>query len=258
MVDIEAAVGYVVANGDDIDRSRLAWLTSGVLPSEDILEKAEAGQTVKGGWPAMSDSRIGSVDATCFRFAEIDDLGALGRPAARQALAWLAGRQRPDGRWEEDQSIAALAPPWARPGDPEAEIYLTAKAGFWLAVSGPAPGSVPAWGSVAGSNEHAAAAQAAAAAFKASLHHDGSWPSYLAAGWFGAALLYYLGTYYESAQIQVALADRVPEMSGADVAALGAVMRRAGMSGDDWLMVAARRRLGETQRTDGGWDSDDG
>jgi hypothetical protein len=30
------------------------------------------------------------------------------------------------------------------------------------------------------------------------------------------------------------------------------------MSPDDWLLVAAKRRLTETQRTDGGWLSDDG
>ena len=30
------------------------------------------------------------------------------------------------------------------------------------------------------------------------------------------------------------------------------------MSTDDWLLVTARRRLAETQRSDGGWESDDG
>jgi hypothetical protein len=31
-----------------------------------------------------------------------------------------------------------------------------------------------------------------------------------------------------------------------------------GVPPDEGLMVAARRRLAETQRTDGGWPSDDG
>ena len=35
-------------------------------------------------------------------------------------------------------------------------------------------------------------------------------------------------------------------------------MRRVGMSSDDWLLTAARKRLTETQRSDGGWPSDDG
>ena len=71
-------------------------------------------------------------------------------------------------------------------------------------------------------------------------------------------MLFHLGWFYESAQIQVALADRVPEMTPADTASLYAALRRVGMSPDDWLLSAARRRLHETQRSDGGWESDDG
>ena len=35
-------------------------------------------------------------------------------------------------------------------------------------------------------------------------------------------------------------------------------LRRAGVNADDWLLAAARRRLSQTQRSDGGWPSDDG
>jgi hypothetical protein len=95
-------------------------------------------------------------------------------------------------------------------------------------------------------------------AFRATVRENGTWPSYLAAGWLGAALLFHAGWYYEAAQIQVVLGDRVPDMSPADVAWMASVLRRVGVSADDWLMVAARKRLTETQRTDGGWPSDDG
>jgi hypothetical protein len=71
-------------------------------------------------------------------------------------------------------------------------------------------------------------------------------------------MLYHLGHFYESAQIQVVLAERVPQLSPADTASLAAAMRRVGMSADDWLLASARQRLAETQRSDGGWDSDDG
>jgi len=256
---MEAAVGFVVAHGDVVDRARLAWLRSQTAPTEDVLDKLESGQAVKGGWPPLWDSRVASIDATCFRLAELDDLGALDRPLAKQALAWLAGRQREDGRWEEDASLAGIAPSWARPGDTDAGLYLTVNAGFWLAVSGPPPGSSPTWGSHSEeSGEYVPAAQRAAEVFKAAMEPDGSWTSYLVTGWLGGALLYYLGAFYESAQIQVALAERVPEMSPSDTAGLAARMRRVGMAADDWLLVAARKRLAETQRTDGGWDSADG
>src|SRR5437660_1495658 len=133
MADIDAAIGYVVAHGDPVDRARLSWLRSGISPGEEPLAKAEMGQAPDGGWPA-----------------------------------------------------------------------------------------------------------------------------FLVAGWLGGALLYHGAWFYEAAQFQVILAERVPDMTPGDVALLAAAYRRVGMSNDDWLMVAARKRLTETQRSDGGWPSDDG
>src|SRR5215471_3401097 len=106
MVDIDGAIGFVVAHGDQVDRARLSWLRSGTAPQADVLEKAEMGQAPEGGWPAFWGGGMASIDATCFRLAELDDLGALERPAARRAMTWLASRQRPDGTWEEDESLA--------------------------------------------------------------------------------------------------------------------------------------------------------
>src|SRR5690242_7967589 len=128
MVDLDAAIGYVVAHGDAVDRARLAWLRSGITPPPEVLDKVELGATPAGGWPAFWGGDVGSVDATCFRLGELDDLGALERPAARRALAWLASTQRPDGRSEEDAPLAGVAPPWAQPGDVEARRCLTTSA----------------------------------------------------------------------------------------------------------------------------------
>jgi hypothetical protein len=245
MADLDAATGYVVAHGDPVDRARLSWLRTGVAPPSEVLDEVELGQTPEGGWPAFWAGDVASVDATCFRLAEIDDLGGLDRPATQKALKWLARRQRPDGMWEEDESLAGSAPPWARPGDEDARLYLTTNAAFWLIVAGP-------------DTEYAATVARAGEAFRASLRPDGTWPSFLVTGWLGAALLYHLGWFYESAQIQVNLADRVPEMSAADCAWMISVLLRVGISAEDHLIEAAKGRLSETQRSDGGWESDDG
>jgi hypothetical protein len=267
MVDLDAAIGYVVAHGDAVDRARLAWLRSGIAPPPDVLDKVELGSTAEGGWPAFWGGDVASVDATCFRLGELDDLGALERPAARRALSWLAATQRPDGMWEEDASLAGVAPPWAQPGDEEAKLYLTTNAAFWLVVGGPSEEERRAaretefdryLGGGRDNSEHAARIVRAAEAFRAALRPDGSWPSFLITGWLGCAVLYHLGWFYESAQIQVALAERVPAMSAGDTASLYAALRRIGMSDEDSLLRAARRRLAETQRSDGGWESDDG
>ena len=257
MVDIEAAMGFVVAKGDAVDRARLGWLRAGIVPDEDVLTNAEVGQTPEGGWPAFWGGHVASVDATCFRLAELDDLGAVSRPAARRAMDWLAARQGPDGRWEEDPALAGVAPPWATPGDPEASLYLTANATFWLTVGGlDARAAGPLDSRVGG--VYAGVVANGAKALAASLRADGSWPSFLVTGWLGAAVLHRQEMFYESAQMQTVLAERLPGMSAADAAWLASSLRRVGMSADDRLLVAARRRLSQTQRSDGGWPSDDG
>ncbi|MET7667110.1 prenyltransferase/squalene oxidase repeat-containing protein [Micromonospora luteifusca] len=257
VVDMDAAVGFVVAHGDAVDRARLSWLRTGAPVPDEVLDAAEAGQTPDGGWPAVLDGAVGSVDATCFRLAELDDLGALGRPAARHALDWLAARQLPDGGWDEDPALADLAPEWARPGDPEARLYLTANAGFWLSVGGrDARAAGPLDHRVGGS--YAGVVQAAAQALAVQLAPDGSWPSFVAVGWLSAAVLHRQEMYYESALIQGVLAERIPQLSPADVAWLAGTLRRVDVGEEHWLLVSARERLTRTQRSDGGWDSDDG
>lgn len=257
VIDMDGAIGFVVAHGDAVDRARLSWLRTGVVPAPEILDHAEIGQAPEGGWPAFWAGDVASVDATCFRLAELDDLGALGRPAARRALDWLASRQRPDGTWEEDKSLAGDAPPWAQPGDPEARLYLTANVGFWLTVAGlDARAAGPLDQRVGG--VYAGVVHSAAMAFAEQLRPDGTWPSFLVAGWLGAAILHRQNMFYESARVQAVLNQRLPEMSPADVAALASSLHRVGVADDAKLPVAARRRLAETQRSDGGWPSDDG
>ena len=51
--------------------------------------------------------------------------------------------------------------------------------------------------------------------------------------------------------------DAAKHMSPADLAAMGAALRRLNL-GDEQLMAGLRKRLGEFQRSDGGWDSDEG
>jgi hypothetical protein len=258
MVDLDAAIGYVVAHGDRVERARLSYLRSGIAPPPEVLDKVETGQAPDGGWPAFWAGDVASVDATCFRLAELDDLGALTRPPARNALDWLARRQRPDGMWEEDESLAGSAPPWAQPGDAEARLYLTTNVAFWLTVAGSGKDQMGDLPLRIEDNEYGATITRAGEAFRASLRPDGTWPSFLVTGWLGAALLYHLAWFYEAAQIQVNLRDRLPDMSPADCASMLAALRRIGMSTNDLLLEAARRRLGETQRSDGGWESDDG
>jgi hypothetical protein len=252
VVDIDAAIGYVIAHGDPVERARLAFLRNGAPSPPHIIERIAAGQTFDGGWPATGDGTIASVDATCFRLSEVDDLGGLKGPAVERALTWLATSQRRDGSWQEHESLAAEAPVWAMPGDPEATFYLTSVAGFWLTVA--EVEAHPQWDRPF---EYAATLNSAARFVVSQLRPDGTWPSFLAAGWHLAGLLHGEQFFYESARVQLVLGDRLGDMSPADVASMGAALRRLNL-GDEQLMQGVRKRLGESQRTDGGWDSDEG
>jgi hypothetical protein len=257
VVDLDAAVGYVVAHGDDVDRARLAHLRTGAVPDPAVVEVVESGQLPGAGWPGRQGGQVASIDATCFRFAELDDLGALGRPAARQAMDWLATAQRGDGTWEEDPALAEVAPPWAAPGVPEARLYLTALAGFWLAAGGLAarpggPLDARVGGAYAGMVAHAAEAVAG------SLAEDGSWPSYLVTGWLGAAMLYAQGREEDSARMRAVLHRRLGDIAPAGVAWAASALRRLGVPTDDPLLVAGRQQLAAIQRSDGSWPGEDG
>jgi hypothetical protein len=257
VVDLDAAIGFVVAHGDEVDRARLSHLRTGAPPDPSIVEMVEAGQLAEVGWPGQADDDVASIDATCFRFAELDDLGALGRPAARLAMDWLAVIQRTDGTWEEDPALADAAPEWAAPGIPEARLYLTANAAFWLSAGGLAarPGG-PQDTRVGGS--YAGAVAKAAAVLAGALADDGSWPSYLVTGWLAAAVLHGQGRLAESSRMRRVLTRRLPDIAPAGVAWLASALRRLGVPDNDALPAAARRRLAATQRSDGSWPSDDG
>jgi hypothetical protein len=257
VVDLDAAIGFVVAHGDEVDRARLAHLRTGAVPDPAVVEAVESGQLPAGGWAGRDGGGIPSIDATCFRFAELDDLAGLGRRAARRAMDWLTALQRPDGTWEEDPALAGTAPPWVAPGDPEARLYLTANAAFWLAVGGLAarPGG-PLDTRVGGA--YAGVVAGAAAALAGSLAEDGSWPSFLVTGWLGAAVLHGQGRLVESARMRAVLAGRLEDIAPAEVAWLACALRRLDLPAGDPLLVAARRRLAATQKSDGSWPSEDG
>jgi hypothetical protein len=267
MADIDTAIGYVVARGDAVERARLSYLRTGKFPAAEIYDNLEAGQTPTGGWPPQWGAGVASVDATCFRLAELDDLGGLSRPSAKRALDWLASRQRLDGFWEEDASLEAVAPPWAKPGDPEARFYLTVNATFWLAVAAEdAAASRPTTSLDSATTSldsdspdlYEVALTRAGQAIRDSLDENGAWPGFLVSGWLAGAVLQRAEWFYEAARIFMILGDRVKTMSAADAAWMVAALLRIGVNVDDSIISAGRRQLSATQRPDGAWPSDDG
>ena len=55
VVDMDAAIGFVVAKGDPVERARLSWLRTGAVPTPDVLAKAELGQAGPDVAPAAGE-----------------------------------------------------------------------------------------------------------------------------------------------------------------------------------------------------------
>ncbi len=107
----QAAITFVRSTGNSVEQARLQYVLDGSLPPPQIRVQLFAGQREDGGWSPFWAPDYSSLDATCFRLAQAEQLGISAADAAIQrALALLARRQRQDGSWEEAESaFSALA-----------------------------------------------------------------------------------------------------------------------------------------------------
>jgi hypothetical protein len=258
--DYERAVAFILAHGSGVELHALNELEGGDRPEAPSANEVERqlleGQRADGGWAPFWASDYSSLDATCYRLAQAETAG-LSRP--REALEFLRSRQRQDGSWEEDESVRNLAPPWARPGDLAARLYLTANCGWWLVN-----------GMVHSTQGYEDEAARAGAYLEQYLAPDGSLPSFLQTHWLAAALWIrpsWDGSFSsvplnlsESANhtldyLATQLDDQTP------AGALGwmlTTLAPLGVPPKHPVITKAIVLLSQQQRPDGGWTSEDG
>jgi hypothetical protein len=242
VVQFEKAVAYVRLHGTDVERARLDYLLTGREPSDTTARTLFLGQRPDGGWSPFWAPDYSSLDATCYRLAQADQLGLTGQEPAERALRFLAARQGADGNWEEDWSVRDLSPPWARPGDPACQLYLTANCGYWLAI-------------LRGDAEAVGRATRYLADHRAD---DGSLPTFPHAHWLAAGLWYWRGDRNDADAVLANLAMRVPTLAAGNLGWLVVTLQRAGVPADRPLVKQARARLEAEQQPDGRWVSEDG
>jgi hypothetical protein len=236
--DLDRAAAYVREHGDALARGRLEALLGGAADGE-AAQLVAAGQNEDGGWPADWSNGVSSLDATCYRLDHAVDLGdAVAGPVGR-ALDFLAARRGDDGFWEEDASLAEAAPPWAKPGDDAAALYVTGSCAYWLARNGRPE------------------ADRAAGALSVWIQDDGTVPTYLPGAWLVAGALALVGRQLHAQFVLQPLEPRVGELDDAGLAWLASSLGAAGL-GDEPVVAAARKRLAELQAKDGGWANDPG
>jgi squalene cyclase len=259
-IDFDRAVAYAREHGDEFDQARLDELLDGQGSlSHDQAQRFFSGQRKDGGWAPFWAPDSSSLDATCYRLAQAETIAPY-HPAFQRAVAFLATRQRPDGSFEEDESVRDLAPPWAKPGELAPRLYLTANCGWWLdRGSGYFVGKdkthAEAWRT---------AARRAGAYLERHLAPDGSLPSFLHAHWLAAALWIRLNwdrrpdlpepTRRVLDYLATRMTDAVPASSLAwMLTTLGPIMQ-----GEHPLIERATALLIAQQRPDGSWASEDG
>jgi len=241
--DLENVLAYVRERGTATELARLRYLLSGESAPADVRESFERAQRSDGGWSPPWAPDYSSVDATCFQLALADQLGLDRRsPLFIDALRFLAERQRADGYWEEEEEMAAAAPPWAQPGDTAARLYVTANCGFWAAVTGLVP----------------TAARDAAAYLSYHLHEDGELPSFLQTHWLSAALWQQRGLVDEANKTLSYLAARVGDLSAGNLAWMIIALREGGVAAADAAISGALDRLLALRLPEGHWPSDEG
>ncbi|MHB9144543.1 MAG: prenyltransferase/squalene oxidase repeat-containing protein [Symbiobacteriia bacterium] len=156
-------------------------------------------------------------------------------------MRFLVARQRPEGLWEETAQAGAAVPPWVRPGDPQATLYLTANCGFWLALNGQRDG-----------------AERAAAYLRHYLLPTGVLPSFPHTHWLAAGLFWRLGDAERAERLMFAFRDQLGELPASNLAWLMTSLLIAGVSPDHFLLQAARQYLENQQQEAGHWASEDG
>ena len=242
-----AAADWVTRQGDTAQRARLLYVYKGDRPPAEAVRQLLAGQRADGGWQSLWAPNYSSIDTTCYRLAQAEQLGlAADDPAVLRSLHFLVQRQQADGAWEEAPDLSSMAPPWAMPGSREARLYLTANSGYWLArLSRPGVGSL-----------RESAGRAAGVLLRYLSGHD-RLPSFMQADWLAAGLWQCLGRDELANRIYGFLETRVPELPASSLAWLILALIGAGLAPSHVLPATSATRLAGLQLEDGHWPSDE-
>ena len=251
-MDRERAVIFVRANGSPADVARLHFLAAlaegfGAGSDGSSTSWISTGQNLDGGFPSRWSGASSSIDATCFRLAQAEWAPGHKRVAGvSAALDFLVERQAPPtpedagGWWEEDPVRADSTPPWARPGDAAARLYLTANAGCRLFLGRRRAGGL------------------AAATWVETALDAGGTPPAAVSQWLAAGALLLAGRPSRVGSLLEALEPAVDHQDGAGLAWLLTTLLVAGVRPDHRLVESAASALSERQRPDGAIPSSDG
>jgi len=242
MTTINKAISYIRANGNAMEQARLQVITDSIIRTDDeIVQLLNHLQNEDGGWVPFWGKDISSLDATCYKLAQFEQLGVQKHPLIDNAIAFILRKQDESGFFEEDLCIADICPPWVKSGELEARLYLTANCALWIQHYAP----------------ESDALASAASYLIANRNEEGYLNSYPHTNWMAAGLLYTLGYKEEAARLMQYIDSIIDELSSDNLAWLANTFILCNMDENDRLhQIISRLKL--QQQEDGSWSSDDG
>ena len=246
-MNAQRAITFVNTHGNPTEKARLRFIWNGTPAEDAIVVQLFEGQRADGGFAPPWANDYSSVDATCFRIAQAEQLGVNAtHPNLKFAFSFLLGRQNKTGSWEEEASQADAAPMWARPGDKAAQLFLIANCAFWVAQYKASP----------------EAAELASSYLKLrlgdSLGYGPEMSSFLQTHWLSGALWTKLGELEFATRMIRYLGDRIDKMDVSELAWLIGAFGLAGLPANHALMYSAAIRLNKLQDPTGPWRSKEG
>ena len=237
------AVQFIELHAAPLELARLDFLLHGQPASAAVVAEFQAAQRADGGFSPLWAEDYSSLDATCFRLAQAQQLGIpFDVPVIATTRRFMAGRQKEAGSWEEDALVAAQAPHWAKPGELPARLYLTANCAYWLAAS----------------PQYAPESKRSAAYLLSHQEQNGHLPSFLHAHWLAAGAWLRLRMEQPAMLALDYLQGRFDELCASHLAWLVTTLVPAGLPTDHRLISQALAKLGKMQQSDGRWQSEDG
>ena len=242
-MNLEQAIQFIKSQGHEIEQARLTVILTNERPLPEVVARLFAGQQVDGGWSPFWAQDYSSLDATCFHLAQAEQLGIGGdQPEIQRAIRFLSGRQLQQGSWEEEARVAGSAPPWAKPGELSAMLYLTANCGLWLAL-------------LDGDQDRPVKA---AAFLKMHLDNHGQLPGFMHTHWLAGGLWHKLGWQEPAKRVFGYLTQNLAKLAASELAWLLTTLRISGVRFDHPLAEDAVALLENLQHEDGHWPSADG
>jgi hypothetical protein len=234
---------YIEKYGSAVEKARLAFLLMGTTPSNNVIKDFFSGQCDDGGWPAKWSHGHSSLDATCFRLAQAEQLGlTLEQKPIELAIRYLVRRQSLDGSWEESESLASWAPEYLKPGTLEPRLYLAANCGFWVAYYSGRDNSVP----------------RAMGFLMRYLEENGCLPSTPQANWMSAGLWLRMRRYEVADKVVTACRDHMDGLPTSSLAWMGVTLIISRIRQKNPIIKKTADKLLALRKPGDYWESEDG